>query len=252
MWVRRRVAEVQLGLMLLSRLPAGRISGDVPPVGAAAWAFPVAGLAVGLAGGIVLLAAQALGLPPVMGAVLALGAMVLATGGLHEDGLADSADGLGGGRDVDHKLAIMRDSRIGSYGVIALVLALGLRVSGLMAVAGRADMVLCVVAVAMASRAAMPFVLALLPPARADGLGHMAAEGGEGYTPALAGLAIACLPLLALGNAGLVLLVVMVLASVFCGWLALRLIGGQTGDILGATQQAAELAAWVALAAMLR
>src|SRR5437763_523525 len=101
--------------------------------GAACWALPLIGLIVGAIAALVLLGAAWIGMTPAVAAGLALAAAVLVTGGLHEDGLADTADGLGGGKDRDHKLAIMRDSRIGSYGVLALMLTLGLRWSALTA-----------------------------------------------------------------------------------------------------------------------
>ena len=91
-------------------------------VAAAAWAWPLAGMAVGLlgaaAGGLVLW----LGVAPAAAAAIAIAAQIFATGALHEDGLADSADGLWGGWDKARRLAIMKDSRIGTYGVLALVL----------------------------------------------------------------------------------------------------------------------------------
>ena len=124
--LRARATEVQLALMLLTRLPAGRID-PAPTIAAAAWAFPLAGAVVGVLQALVLIAAIGLGLPMAMAAGLALAAGVLATGGLHEDGLADCADGFGGGRSPARKLEIMRDSRIGSYGALALILGLGLR-----------------------------------------------------------------------------------------------------------------------------
>ena len=118
----RRRTELVSAFGLLTRLPVADLTppGDYADPARAVWAYPLAGLAVGLIGGLVYWLAAALAIPPMIAGVLALGAMVLATGGLHEDGLADTADGLGGGRDKARKLEIMRDSRIGSYGVIAL------------------------------------------------------------------------------------------------------------------------------------
>ena len=113
-WLRRRIAEVQVAFMLLTRLPTGKLEGDAPELAAAKWAFPLAGLVVGgsLAG--VYIAMNSLGLPAGLAAILALGAGVMMTGGLHEDGLADCADGFGGGQTKGQKLASMKDSRVGS------------------------------------------------------------------------------------------------------------------------------------------
>ena len=98
-----------------------------------AWAAPVAGVAVGLIGALVLALTTLLGLPLLLRAGLATAALVVATGALHEDGLADVADGFGGGATRARKLEIMRDSRIGAYGAIAIALALILRVGALAA-----------------------------------------------------------------------------------------------------------------------
>ncbi len=168
---RARITEAQLALMVLTRLPAGTISGDAPPVARAAWAFPLVGILTGALSGLVYGAATLLGLPPLASALLAIAAGVLLTGGLHEDGLADVADGFGGGLAQARKLEIMRDSRIGSYGVVALVLVLGLTATG---IAGHGTL-WNFIAVGAISRAAMLLPMAFLPPARKDGLGQAAA-----------------------------------------------------------------------------
>ena len=101
----------------------------------AAWAFPIAGIVVGLIGAVVYLFGLPNGLPPWPAAALSVAATMVITGCLHEDGLADTADGFGGGRTRELKLEIMRDSRIGAYGVCALVLSILLRVSALASLA---------------------------------------------------------------------------------------------------------------------
>lgn len=122
--------------MLLTRLPAGKsVSLDNSTVARAAWIFPVVGLLVGATGGGVFMLASHLGLGIASAALLAMGTQVLLTGALHEDGLADTADGFGGGRGRERKLEIMRDSRIGTYGVVALVLVLSLRFTALQDIA---------------------------------------------------------------------------------------------------------------------
>ncbi|MDZ7905514.1 MAG: adenosylcobinamide-GDP ribazoletransferase [Cypionkella sp.] len=137
------IADLQLALMLLTRLPAGHLAqaGDPPPLARAVWAYPIVGALVGAMGAGVLVGAATLGLAPSIAATLALAVCILATGGLHEDGLADVADGFGGGQDRARKLEIMRDSRIGSYGTLALILSLALRVQILAAFAGTAQSV---------------------------------------------------------------------------------------------------------------
>ncbi len=247
-----RLAEVQLALMLLTRLPAGVLPGPPPGIGQAAWAFPLAGLAVGGVGAAVLGLALWPGLPPVVAAGLALAAMVLATGGLHEDGLADCADGFGGGRDLAARLEIMRDSRIGSYGALALILVTGLRWQALAALAalGAWQAALALLALAALSRAVMPVLMAFLPPARPEGLGGHAARARSSDAVAALALGLA-LALVFIGPAAAFWAAsAMALASLLMAWAAHRLIGGQTGDVLGATQQLAELAGLLAVLAL--
>jgi adenosylcobinamide-GDP ribazoletransferase len=233
--------DLRVAVGFLTRLPVPQP--ETLPSGGLAQAmraFPVAGAVVGLlAGGVFWLGAQAF--TPVIAAVLAVLAAVWLTGGLHEDGLADTADGFGGGRDVLRRLEIMRDSRIGSYGVLAVVLALMLRVVALAALAPMAGLAALVAAGAL-SRAVMPLAMRLLPPARSDGLGR-----GAGRPPSsvvatalllAAILALACLPL----ATGAAALLAALAATIAVARLAEARIGGYTGDVLGALQQAAEAA----------
>lgn len=241
---RRRLSEMRLAMMMLTRLPMGTLPQPVPGLTEARWAFPLAGLPVGLAMALVLMAAPALGLPPLAAGFAALAVSAWLTGGLHHDGLADFTDGMGG-RDVARRLEIMRDSRIGSYGVIALVLAMGLSASALAALPGSAWA--GVLMVALASRLAMLVVLDTLPPARADGLGRMAAEGRQGGWAWLPGAVAVLLAALATGPAALWVLPVMALAAFAVAHRARRLLGGQTGDVLGAVQLCCETAGFLVL-----
>ena len=231
----------------LTRLPSRAPRGA--RLSAAAAAFPVIGAGLGLGAGLVYVAAGWLGLGPWLGAVLAVGAAVLVTGALHEDGLADTADGFGtkGGRAA--RLAAMRDSRIGAFGTIALVLALGARIGGLAEIASPAAVVAALVAAGALSRAALAAALRHLPAARADGLG--AAAGRPTARTAGIAMAIAAavtvvamlpwgwLPALLLGGA----------AAGVMAWRAQAAFGGHTGDVLGAIQQATEVGVICAAAA---
>ncbi|MBU6419523.1 MAG: adenosylcobinamide-GDP ribazoletransferase [Proteobacteria bacterium] len=241
---RRRWDEARLAFMLLSRLPMGRM--DVPPAMAdAVWAYPLVGLAVGAVSGLVFGLTAWGGLPPLAAALLAVGASAGLTGAMHEDGLADLADGFGGGRDKAHKLEIMRDSRTGSYGVVALVLVLGLRVACLAALPAL-GMVMRLAAIGALSRALLPVVMLALPPAREDGLGQ--AVGSQlALGSALAGLMLAGVAALLL-LPSLPVVAVMALAAVGVCVLAKRQIGGFTGDVLGSVQVLAETAGLCALA----
>lgn len=245
----RRAAELRLAFLLLTRLPAGRIAGEAPAFAASAWAWPLAGAAVGLIAGLAGLAALGLGLPPVMAALVVLAAAALATGAMHEDGLADVADGFGGGRGRAAKLAIMRDSRIGAYGVLALGLAVAFRGAGIATAAEARGLVLPLIGVFAASRAAMAAAAALMPAARADGLGRAAAAVDPAALRAALAIGLLCLLPIGLG-AALAVAFAIAVAALVTGALAMRQIGGQTGDVLGAVQQIGECAGWAALAAL--
>lgn len=207
------------------------------------WAAPLAGAVVGLGVGGALWLALLPGLPVQLAAAFAIAAGVALTGALHEDGLADTADGFGGGRTRDDKLAIMRDSRIGSYGVLAIGLSLLARWAALAALAEAsiAGAVLASVAAHAGSRAVLPALLTALPPSRADGLS--AGIGTISNGTALAALALGFVFLLPCGLAfAVVSSLVLGLVAFLVARLALAQIGGQTGDVLGCAQQAGEIA----------
>lgn len=242
--------ELRVATGFLTRLPVRWP--DAAPADALARSmrvFPLVGAGIGLAAGLAWALALGLGTPHLVAALLALAAQALLTGALHEDGLADVADGFGGGRDRDRTLEIMRDSRIGSYGTLALVLSVGLRAAALAAIASPWAGVAALAAAGAVSRATCPALLAWLPPARTDGLG---AGAGRAPSEALAvalGLA-ACFALLLLGlGHGLAALVLAALPAWALAGLARRRIGGHTGDVLGAAQQLAEVAVLCAAAA---
>ncbi len=243
--MRKILAELQLAVMLLTRLPAGHLS-YAPSIGQSAWAFPVVGAVVGAIAAVVMTALT--GLTPILAAGITLAVTVLVTGGLHEDGLADLADGFGGGRDKARKLAIMRDSRIGSYGTLALIFVLGLRVQAIAVVAGQGSAVWGLIAIEAASRAVLPLVLRVMPAARGDGLGHSAAQVSWGRVAIALALGLACLVLIGGMTAVWVGATIALVVSAIAG-LALRHIGGQTGDVLGAMQALSACAAWIVLSA---
>lgn len=235
------LADLALGFAALTRIPVP----GIPPtgeghLGKAAWTFPIVGAMVGLLAGGVAVGAETLGFAPWLAAMLAVLAQVLVTGAFHEDGLADLADGFGGGHDRERKLAIMRDSRIGVFGVVAVVFSLALRVGALADLPDLALVPVAMLAAGAASRMAMVPVMAFGTPARTDGLGAGAGRpGGPGVVLALllgTGGAVAALGLVVgAGAAGAALIA----AGVVTG-LARRQIGGYSGDVLGAIQQAAE------------
>jgi adenosylcobinamide-GDP ribazoletransferase len=212
--------------------------------------FPAVGALIGLAGAIGYALATWLGLPPWPAAVVALATTILLTGALHEDGLADVADGFGGGRTREDKLRIMRDPRVGSYGAIALVVALLARAGALAALAAPWAVGAALVAAGTISRAALPAVMATLPNARSDGL---AAAAGRPH-PLRAGAAVlvgALLAVVLLGPAAPAALLAGGAGALAVALLARRQIGGHTGDVLGAVQQVAEIGVLLGVAATL-
>ncbi|MGK9169441.1 adenosylcobinamide-GDP ribazoletransferase [Inquilinus limosus] len=247
--------DLRIAACFLTRLPI-RWPQDAPAdaLARSMRIFPLAGAGIGAAAGLVWALALWLGAPPLVAALLALAAQMLLTGALHEDGLSDVADGFGAGRDRDRTLEIMRDSRIGSYGTLALVLSVGLRAAALAAMAvppaGAPWAGMAALAAAGAvSRATAPALLAWLPAARTDGLGAGAGRPPPEAVLTALGLAV-CFALLLLGlRHGLAALALAALASWALAGLARRRIGGQTGDVLGAAQQLAEAAVLCAAAA---
>jgi len=243
------VTDLRIGVSLVTILPLGpstQVSdGDIARAG---WTFPVAGLAVGLLGAAVYAIAAALGLPSGAAALLALASTIIVTGALHEDGLADTADSLGS-RTRDRKLEIMRDSRIGTFGACALVISLGLRWSALAAMASPRSVLIALLLTHAAARAGLPLFMALVPPARTDGLSAGAGRPAGLNTAIALGLGAI---VLAVGfGPGKAILAVLLLAIIglVVAWLAIRQVGGQTGDILGAYEQFAEIAVLLMAAA---
>lgn len=239
--------HLALALAFLTRLPVP-LPADRPLElrRATAW-FALAGGLIGLLAGLAGLAASAIGLPPWTAAVLVVGAQVLLTGALHEDGLADVADAMGAGPDRARALAIMKDSRIGAYGAIALCLSLLLRVS-LLASLLPGGAVGALVAAEALSRAVLPVVMRRQRSAKTDGLAAGAGRPGAGAVAicVISGVALALLvlpmreALAALPAAG----VASLLAAAYLG----KRFDGYTGDTLGAVQQLVAIAVLLALA----
>lgn len=242
-------SDLLSGFALLTRLPLPNHRGTGA---ASAWAWPLVGAVLGAFGAALASAALWLGVTPGVTAVLVLALGAMLTGGLHEDGLSDTADGLYGGWTRERRLEIMKDSRVGSYGVLALVLVTLARWSALTAVlvygeSGGGHWA-ALVATGALSRAPMALVMTILPNARGEGLSH--ATGRPSPAVALVGLGIAVAIAGALtGWTAVPLVFAALAATVALAFSALRRIGGQTGDILGATQQLAEVACLAVLSA---
>lgn len=250
--------QIATAHLWLTRLPvAGLLPRELPVLAHAAWAFPLVGLSVGAIGAATAMGASWAGLSAPVAALLVIGAMLMTTGALHEDGLADFADAAGGG-SREARLEIMRDSRIGSYGVLALLIVTGLRIACIAALFAISPALAAagVIGAAAASRAGMAVAMAALGPARPDGLGRQAGRVGAACAATAAGLGGAALliPAMMLPHPALVWLAcagAIAGAQLWIGARARRLLGGQTGDVLGALQQAGEAACLVALSVFL-
>ena len=237
-------------LSFLTRLPLSPRNLTPTDLGRSVAFFPLAGLLLGAVSAAVALVPVAL--DPHLRAIAIVALAAYLTGGLHLDGVADVADGLGGGRgDRARTLAIMKDSRIGAFGAIALVLLLlaKVRVTALVAAPATLDtlttlgplLVAPVLARALAATAIVAF-----PYARPDGLGRAFHDHARWYHAAFA---LAGALALAIGTVPLALPIAAITALTLAAWLHRRL-GGLTGDTYGAIIEAAELAALVAASSL--
>lgn len=243
-----RVKDLSLALGLLTRIPLPPQAFPAPdgrPGAHAAWAYSLIGIVVGGLVAVVAWAALALGLPQEVAALLAIGTGVLTTGAMHEDGLADCADGFWGGWTRERRLEIMKDSQIGTYGMLALLLTFGLRWTALSVILTTPHWGAILIGAAAFSRGAMVAMMYILPNAREKGLSHQTGRPPRtamflavvvGTALLIGCLPFTVLPVLMAGGAALLII----------GLIAKAKIGGQTGDVLGATQQIVEIAVLLA------
>ncbi len=249
---RRRLEEVGLAFSLLTRLPVPRFEiREGATLATAFWAYPVAGAAASLLAGLCLWAGWALTGSAWLAGLAAIAGGALFTGGFHEDGLADFWDGLGGGADPARRLEIMRDSRLGTYGALALFVALAAKLivlSTLLERGGPGATVAALVACGALARGAIALPFAALAPAREVGLAAQARR-----PPAVSLAAGVALPvLLAAVLAGALApaaIAGVALGTVAVTLLAGRYLGGYTGDAFGAAALTAEILGLVALVA---
>jgi adenosylcobinamide-GDP ribazoletransferase len=251
-WLSGLATDLKLGVLFCTRLPIFR---SVPLEGAslarASWALPIAGALVGLIGALSYWLAHIVGLPPLPAAALALAATLAVTGCIHEDGLADVADGFGGGATRERKLEIMRDSRIGAYGTCAVMMSLLLRGSAVATLAEPSIVAAALIAAHAGARAGLPTFMSLVRPARLDGLAAAVGRPPRGSAVA-AGLLGAGALAFGLGPVpGFIAILLVLLAIGLLAWLCTRQIGGQTGDVLGALEQVSEMVILLAAAALI-
>jgi adenosylcobinamide-GDP ribazoletransferase len=254
----RPFAGFLVSLRFLTRLPVPFVRRlDPPPLHAAMSMFPVAGALVGALTGVSLVLCRLAGLPDFFAAAVALGAGAMITGALHEDGLADVADGFGGGGTREQRLDIMRDSRIGAYGALALCIMTLARASlyvALLELPPTATILLLASAAAF-SRALMVDLMWATRPARPDGLSVAAGRPSRNTTLlalSIGGIGAGTTASYVLAPAaGVLALIAGGVALALVRALAMRKIGGQTGDVIGAGQVVAEAAMLAVYAATL-
>ncbi|WP_368187400.1 adenosylcobinamide-GDP ribazoletransferase [Aestuariibius sp. HNIBRBA575] len=242
-----RPKDVLAAIGLLTRLP---ISVDTDQAQARAaiapWAYPLVGLVVGGLAAVMGYIALWFDISPTITAGLAVVVMIVVTGALHEDGLADTCDGLWGGWDRERRLQIMKDSKIGTYGVLGLILSVILRWAGYMALIEVGFLWAVLLLVPMISRAPMVVLMATLPHARTTGLSHSVGRP-VWQIAVLACVTAAILGLVIWPAKMLAICVVLAICTFGIAKLARAKIGGQTGDILGASQQISEIAVLLVL-----
>ena len=235
------LTDLAVGIAFYTRLPV-RVATPVDgaAVARASWCAPLVGALVGALAGLAYWAAWRLNLPTFICATLAVAAGMLLTGCLHEDGLADTADGFGGGQTRERALEIMRDGRIGAYGTCALVICLVLRIGAITDLPRAALVAWALVGAHATARGGLALFMRLVAPARPDGLSATAGAPSRERAAVAAAIGIALLwAALGFKNALIALLLVFI-GAVVMAWLARRKIGGQTGDVLGAVEQVSE------------
>jgi adenosylcobinamide-GDP ribazoletransferase len=252
--LRRAAEEFLLAITLLTRIPVPRFKVlTKADHGSAFWAYPIIGALVGAIGGAAFVAGIMVGLGALASSVLALGAMAMATGAFHEDALADFADGIGGGQTRQSKLEIMHDSRLGTYGALALFLVIMFEIALLvelsqspaqLTLGGMFSVFVCVGAI---QRAAIGLPLAVLAPARTDGLSAHTTRPRPHVLAFAVFIALLLSAFLLGPAASFAAFAGALAAALVVTKLAARHLGGRTGDVLGATAVLAGAATLAAL-----
>ena len=241
--------DIPAAIGLLTRLPV-RVDTEfaVERGAAAAWAYPIAGAVIALLSVAVAWGALWLGLGSMIAALLAVATGLITTGAMHEDGLADCADGFWGGWDSAMRLKIMKDSQIGTYGLLALLFSQAIRFGAVLEILQWDRWVLPLIALHVASRAVMPVIMSALPHARDTGLSRSVGKVSQQSAIKSALIGLGAL-IIAFGLAGLFYGAIAALSAFCLARLALAKISGQTGDVCGAAQQIAEVALLLAFVA---
>ena len=233
--------DICVALSLLTRLPIKVPDHAYDRTEKAVWAYFLAGVFWGFIVWTVTFALAYSGLSLSIAAAFGLFAGIIATGAIHEDGLADSADGILGGLDRDQKLEIMKDSFLGTYGVLAIVLSTLVRWQLIVALFAHSSALISLVLAGCLSRSVLPLMMTMLTNARKEGLAYSVGKPSSPFIYFSIGITV-LFATLTLKIVGLILCVIAVIVVGICAKVAQRTIGGQTGDVLGATVIFTELA----------
>ena len=235
-----RFGDIAAAFMLLSRIPVTyQFAKDSPPnFISSLWAFPLVGLVIGGIGGMMLALANFFSLPLLVCGGLCVGVMAMVSGAMHEDGLADTVDGFGGGRDVDDKMRIMHDSHIGSYGVLALCISTIIRISLFASIAGldlsNLALIGLVAAIAAAARWQILIALRAFPIAADAKLAKVTGQPSMIAIFAAAFLWVVPLACFVVPIAAVIAGIATLLVCLGLGRIAMRQINGISGDVMGA------------------
>ena len=242
------LTDATMCMVFFTRIPLPHVDIKDRKLGDAIWAAPIAGLMVAVVGALAYTICHMFDVPSRPAAAVALAAMMLATGCLHEDGLSDTADGFGGGKTLERKLEIMRDSRLGSYGAAALMGSMLIRWAALSTILDGTAFICALIAAQAGSRGIFGVLLRHTHLARESGLAGSVGEVSD--TVSKAGLAMTAIALLFLGLwTAIITAIVLALCLLAFRALCRQQIGGMTGDTLGDAQQIAEIVILLAAAA---
>ena len=243
--------DLAAALMFLSRIPIPwqRISQGEPIIERSYWAFPVVGLLLGLLLGLCAALLFFLGIDDLLVCAVLVLLLAVLTGGLHEDGLADMVDGFWGAFNKARRIEIMRDSRIGSYGVLALIFSVFIRILALFTLSahGGTALIAGLICALVGSRLAIVLLYYIAPNASEQGLAATIAKPSQSQAQAAALLTLVVLLILAPFSIAFVSSLVIVGAVAFMAFLSKRYIGGVTGDVLGACEQLTQCLLLIAL-----
>ena len=233
------ISDLAISLGLFTRIPVkSRVEHAI--LGTTVWSWPIIGGTIGLVVGIIAEVINSLEAPPELSALIIITLLIFITGGFHEDGLADTCDGLWGGNTPEKRLDIMKDSRIGTFGVLSLIISIMFRWVLLKFLFESGFLVGPIIVVCVVSRSILVPFMMILPSARKTGLSS--SVGKIPLWSATICLIISLLPIfLFLGPSGLIPVFFGLFTILPVYFLAKKLLQGQTGDVLGMLQQLVEI-----------